>query len=63
MVRPEGGAPTDGQALLFVFRLRADGTSCLVASDLATNEMAREEADKAREKFQCLFEPEVPDRS
>lgn len=61
MVRPEAGIATDGQGLFFVFRLRTDGTSCLVALDLETIDAARSESDRSFEDFVCLSEPRVPD--
>lgn len=58
--RPEIGLPTDGRGLLFVFRLREDGTSCMVAADLASNEVARKAADRSLPAFECLSEPQTP---
>jgi len=52
----EGPAPTD----LFVFRLRPDGTSCIVGEDIKSNEDARKIADAAIDRYACLEEPQIP---
>jgi hypothetical protein len=60
MLRPEVGDPNDGTPYLFVFRLRSDGLSCILASDLSSNEEARNIADESRDGYECQFEPDVP---
>ena len=60
MMRPRADVATDGIGLLFVYRLREDGTSCLIASDLRSHEKAREIADAATEEFVCTEEPQIP---
>ena len=63
MTRPAVGVPDDRTGSLFVFRLRSDGLSCMVASDLLSNEEARERADGSRQEYNCLSEPSELDLS
>jgi hypothetical protein len=44
---------------LIVFRLRPDGTSCVINSVLGSNEEAREIADSTLSKFKCIEEPQL----
>jgi hypothetical protein len=52
----EGPAPNE----LIVFRLRPDGTSCVIAETKGSNEDARKIADSAIDRFACLDEPQIP---
>jgi hypothetical protein len=45
---------------LIVYRLRTDGTSCIVGSTSGSNETARRIADAAIGSFECLEEPYLP---
>jgi hypothetical protein len=63
MTRPAAGVPGDQTGSLFVYRLRSDGLSCMVASDLSSNDEARETADGSRQKYKCLSEPSELDLS
>jgi hypothetical protein len=56
-MRPMADAPSDGKGFLFVYRLTADGMSCIEASDLSSNEEARAIADGTRENFECDDKP------
>ena len=58
MTFPRTDSATDDRSFLFVYRLRPDGTSCVVGSSLASNEEARALADGSRERFECLNEPD-----
>lgn len=44
---------------LVVFRLRADGTSCIVGSTDGSNEAARRIADASLARFECEQEPQL----
>jgi len=44
---------------LVVFRLRSDGTSCVIGSTSASNEKARRTADGALNSFECAREPQL----
>jgi hypothetical protein len=55
MTRPFGD-----EVELMVYRLRADGTSCIVGSTHGTNEAARRIADAALGSFECAVEPDLP---
>lgn len=56
--------PDVQKSFLAVYRLRTDGTSCIVGStewSVTSNEAARAIADKAVGAFQCEDEPHLPD--
>lgn len=44
---------------LFVYRLRVDGTSCIVG-ETSSNDDARKMADGSTSHFQCVEEPDFP---
>src|SRR5262245_56531415 len=44
----------------FVFRLRADGSSCVIGDNAYSNEEARKIADAASGNYRCVVEPELP---
>jgi hypothetical protein len=53
-------APSDASgSFLVIYRLRPDGTSCIVGSTHASNEVARQIADASRERFSCEGEPQL----
>ena len=58
MTFPVSGFATDHRSYLFVYRLRPDGTSCVIGSSLVSNEEARDLADGSREQFECIEEPD-----
>lgn len=58
--------PIDGNEASFapslaVFRLRGDGTSCRIGSQIGDERLARQIADAAAQEFTCEFEPYVYD--
>lgn len=57
---PRGVYEIEPSPALAVFKLREDGTSCLIARDVADNERAREIADSAPSRT-CASEPFVHD--
>ena len=63
MKRPDAGQPNSEAGLLFVYKLRSDGLSCLIASDLTSNHAAREIADELDSKDLCSSEPHQPNSS
>lgn len=54
-------ADGSGQKPLVVFRLRPDGTSCIVGSTEGSTEAARRIADATLDRFECEQEPHLPD--
>lgn len=61
MRRPQLDDSQSEPSFLFVYRLREDGTSCLIATDLKSNEEARDAADASQNTWACLEEPRLPD--
>jgi len=61
MPRPIYGSYGEPESSLMVFRLRDDGTSCLLEGDILANERAREVADASAGEFDCPNEPYLYD--
>jgi len=58
IMRGRSWDPDDPKTTLTVYRLRADGTSCVIG-EAATNEAARAIADGATGSYRCESEPEL----
>lgn len=51
--------PNDHRTTLVVYRLRPDGTSCIIGEEIATNTQARQIADASLTRYTCLEEPDL----
>ena len=51
--------PEETKSFLAIYRLRDDGTSCIVGETEGSNEAARAIADRSLTTFKCSEEPQV----
>jgi hypothetical protein len=59
IVRANRPEDLESGSFLVVYRLRDDGTSCIVGDTRAGNAAARAIADRARQRFACTEEPQI----
>ncbi len=57
--RPPGDALPSKPPAFTIFRLREDGTSCVIELEIATASQARRIADDAVDGFECIYEPNL----
>ena len=59
ILRARSPDPDDHRTTLVVYRLRPDGTSCIISDDAGSNAKAREIADASLTSFKCEAEPDL----